>query len=199
MGRPRLRRKTWVILGVCAAAAAFVLTDRPRGVVLPTEWEACSSAGLRAMKAGRLDEADRYFLRALDQASPFADDDPRLGTSLDNLASLRKTQRRFADAEQLYRKALAVFERAGPRSERHLAIVCNDLGTVRAAQGDFNEAEALIGRAITINERVRDGDDPEVASNLRNYAAVKLAMGKPGDAATAATRASAIDERRSHD
>jgi len=196
MGRPRLRHKTWVLLGECAAGAAFALLDRPRGVVLPTEWEVCSSAGLQAMRAGRLDEADQYFLRALDQASQFPDDDPRLGTSLDNLASLRKTQLRFADAEQLYRKALAVFERAGPRSERHLAVVCNDLGTVRAAQGDFNEADALIGRAIAINERVRGPDDPEVATNLRNYAAVKLALGKPGDAATAATRAAAIDERQ---
>jgi tetratricopeptide (TPR) repeat protein len=196
MRPPHLQQKTWVLLGVCAAVAAYALIDKPRGVILPTEWEACSSAGLQAMTAGRFDEAERYFLRALDQASQSADDGPRLGTSLDNLASLRKAQRRLADAEQLYRKSLVAFERAGPKWDRQLAIVCNDLGTVRAAQGDLNEAEALIARAIAINERVRGPNDPEVAINLRNYAAVKLALGKPGDAAAAAMRAAAIDERQ---
>ena len=94
-----LRPKTWILLGTCAAAIAYGLTAPRRGVVLPTEWEACSAAGVRAMEAGRLGDAERYFLRALDEASQPGGTDARLGTSLENLASVRKAQRRYRDAE----------------------------------------------------------------------------------------------------
>ena len=198
MRMPHLRRNVWVILGLCGAAAAWNLTAKHPDIILPTEWEASSAAGIQAMKDGRHDDAERYFQRALEHASAFADDDPRLGTSLDNLATLRKAQRRHAEAEALYRRALDVFERGGPRSERPLAVVCNDLGTLRAAAGHFDEAEALFRRAIAVNERARGPDDPELATNLRNCAAVLLAQGKLAEAAGAASRASAIEERQSH-
>jgi tetratricopeptide (TPR) repeat protein len=149
------------------------------------------------MGEGRVEDAERYFSRAMQHAAAFDDNDPRLATSLDNLAGVRKKQARLAEAETLYRRSLAIFERAGPRYGRQVALVCNDLGTVRCALGDFDEAVALLGRAVELNERLRGASDPEVATNLRNLAAAKLLQGKPGDAATAATRAAAIDEAAS--
>jgi acyl-CoA reductase-like NAD-dependent aldehyde dehydrogenase len=53
-----------------------------------TQWEQCVSAGRTALEERRYDEAEKQFKAALEEAEGFGPRDPRLVTSLENLADL---------------------------------------------------------------------------------------------------------------
>ena len=72
-------------------------------------------AGEAAYQQGNYAEAVTQFRAALSAAEAFGPDDPRVATGLNNLAGLYGTQGRYAEAEPLYKRALAIFEKAlGP-------------------------------------------------------------------------------------
>jgi len=64
-------------------------------------WESYSDAGLEAQEQARYAEAEQLYLEALKEAGKFGEQDPRLPTSLNNLASLYYAQGKYAEAETL--------------------------------------------------------------------------------------------------
>ena len=80
-----------------------------------TDWERKIDAGTNAFQQGHYAEAEKLWLAALEQAEKFGPQDQRLATSLNNLAVLYRTQGRYAEAEPLYKRALAIREKTlGP-------------------------------------------------------------------------------------
>ena len=78
-------------------------------------WESYMAAGAGAYAQNDYAEAERQFLFALGVASLFRPQDPRLGTSLDRLAVFYQARGRYAEAEPLHKRSLAIRERAlGP-------------------------------------------------------------------------------------
>ena len=63
------------------------------------------SAGAQAYAQGRYAEAEQHFKAALQEAKRFGSQDPRLATSLNNLAELYRVQGRYAEAEKLEARA----------------------------------------------------------------------------------------------
>ena len=55
-------------------------------------WESYSDAGVGAQEQARHAEAEQLYLEALKEAGKFGEQDPRLPTSLNNLASLYYAQ-----------------------------------------------------------------------------------------------------------
>ena len=72
-------------------------------------------AGATASQRGQYEEALRRLELALKEAEAFGEQDPRYATTLNNLASVYEAQGRYAQAEPLYKRALAIREKAlGP-------------------------------------------------------------------------------------
>src|SRR4051812_47495971 len=83
------------------------------------EWEAHSRAGMAAFQRGDYRMAGARFQQAVKEAEAFGQRDARLGASLNNLANAYRLQRRFVDAEPLYRRSLAIRESTlGPEHEQ---------------------------------------------------------------------------------
>ncbi len=80
-----------------------------------TRWDSIMAGAAKAYQQADYAEAEKLFLGALKEAEKFGDQDPRLATSLNNLALLYHNQGRYAQAEPLYQRALAVVEKAGVR------------------------------------------------------------------------------------
>ena len=60
-------------------------------------------------------EAEKQWSAALKEAEGFGPQDPRLATTLNNLGEVYRAQGRYAEAEPLYKRALAIREKAlGP-------------------------------------------------------------------------------------
>ncbi len=73
----------WLLVGVlCLAFWLAGCSNKEK------RWEGLIADGETAYQAGRYAEAEKLFLAALKEAEEFGGQDPRLATSLNNLAAL---------------------------------------------------------------------------------------------------------------
>jgi tetratricopeptide (TPR) repeat protein len=79
-------------------------------------------------------------------------------------------QERPDEAEDAYRRALAVLETSLGRDHPSVASVLNVLGSLCDDQGRFAEAEQMTVRAISIRETALGPDHPLLAEALFNLA-----------------------------
>ena len=116
------RTKTrWLLAGVLCLALL-----PPTTYAQDTKWEKSNAAGMEAYQQARYGEAKKWWLAALEKAETFGPDDQRLATSLNNLAELYRTQGKYAEAEPLYKRSLAIVEKAlGPEHRLAATLGCS--------------------------------------------------------------------------
>ncbi|KPJ92733.1 MAG: hypothetical protein AMJ53_08775, partial [Gammaproteobacteria bacterium SG8_11] len=76
----------------------------------------------------------------------------------------------FAEAEPLYRRALAIGELSWGENHPDVAIDLNNLAQLLQATNRLDEAEPLMRRALAIDDASYGKDSPEVARDLNNLA-----------------------------
>ena len=89
---------------------------------------------------------------------------------MNQLGLLLKTQVRFAEAEPLYRRALAIDENSYGLDHPNVARDLNNLAGLLQATNRLVEAEPLMRRALAIDENSYGSDHPDVARDLNNLA-----------------------------
>ena len=186
--------------------------------------------GVACKFAGRLDEAEAYYTRAvrlIEKHEGSACDD--MATLLHNLGGLAHSRQRYteglgparqglalrqrlhgpddvavaadaaalaallegvgdnAEAERLYRRALAVFDAAGETSEA--AMVRNGLGSACQALERFDEAETHYLRALAQLEGQLGTDHPQLGHILNNLATLHRRRGEDTQARQLLSRA----------
>jgi tetratricopeptide (TPR) repeat protein len=111
------------------------------------------------------------------------------------LARLRVAQRRYDEAEELYRQILAISEKKlGPYRWGLVLDEClNDLARVCRARGRLDDAAELYRRALATREKALGREHPDVLSALSNLAGVYAAQGKSDEAKAIRQRAHAVD------
>jgi tetratricopeptide (TPR) repeat protein len=92
------------------------------------------------------------------------------------------TAGRYAGAEPLHRRALAIREKALGPEHPDTAESLNNLASLLYEKGDYAEAEPLYRRALAIRERALGPEHPDAARSLTNLA---LALHARGDYAAA--------------
>ncbi len=102
------------------------------------------------------------------------------------------TQGRYAEAEPVYKRALAVQEKALGPAHPDVAGSLNNLAVLYDAQGRYAEAEPLYERALAIKEKSLGPDHPNLAKGLDKYAALLRKTGRGAEAANMEARAKAI-------
>ncbi|MFN3918930.1 MAG: tetratricopeptide repeat protein, partial [Methylohalobius sp.] len=78
---------------------------------------------------------------------------PDVATSLNNLAALYKAQGDYAKAEPLYKRALAIWEKAFGPDHPNVATLLENLAGLYRATNREAEANALEQRAAKIRAR----------------------------------------------
>ena len=151
-----------------------------------------SGTGQKAYQQGHYDEAQRNFESALKEAEQFGSDDARLATSLNDLASVYKAQGKYAEAEPLHKRALAIREKALGPEHPDVAKRFNNLALLYHVQGRYAEAEAFYMLALSIDEKSLEPEHPNLALRLENYAALLRETGRPDNAEELEARAKAI-------
>ena len=81
--RPKTHRLFLSTLALSVLALAF-----QAACTRDTGWEKANDAGVKAFQEGRYPEAEPHLTAALKEAEKFGEQDPRLATSLNNLAAL---------------------------------------------------------------------------------------------------------------
>ncbi len=155
-------------------------------------WENYMAAATKAYQQGNYPEAEKQLGAALKEAEGFGPQDPRLATNLNNLGELYRLQGRYAEAEQHYKWALAVLEKALRPAHPQVATSLNNLAALYHAQGRYAGAEQLYKRSLAIKEKALGPDHPSVAATLENYVALLREVGRTDDADKMEARAKAI-------
>jgi len=166
-------RRSWLRVVVCLVSASSLLVFECTGSSDPAaRWEQDSAKASEAFQQGRYAEAETLWESALKDAENFPPEDPRLVTTLDNLARLYDDQKKSAEAEPLYQRLLAIEEKTLGPDHPDVATTLYGLAKLYQAQGKSAKAEPLYQRALAIRERVLGLSHPDVIMILESYAAL---------------------------
>ncbi|MBC7999851.1 MAG: tetratricopeptide repeat protein [Leptolyngbya sp.] len=110
-------------------------------------------------------------------------------------AQTAAAQSNFAQAEQLYQKALLEARKFGEEDSR-VGITLGSLAGVYQAEGKYSNAEELYLKSIKIKEKSLGPDHPNVAVSYNNLATLYIKEGKPAKAVPLLRQALAIMEKK---
>ncbi|MBI2687850.1 MAG: tetratricopeptide repeat protein [Acidobacteria bacterium] len=144
---------------------------------MPTQMRGAVANNLASLAAARGSNREaeslwRDALRELREA--YGPSHPIVAKSLNNLAAHYVSRKRFAEAEPLYREAIAMQEDP---------ILLNNLATLLHRRGRLSEAEALYRRAVSVFE-LRPRPDREALQLHGNLAALLAETARVEDALT---------------
>ncbi len=156
------------------------------------KWGKYSLAGATAFRQRNYREALTKFEAALKEAEAFGEQDTRLAFSLNDLAQVFRIQSRHTEAESLYRRALAIWEKAHGSESTRLTMILDNLSRLYLDQGRYAEAEALLQRALAIAEKAQGPEHWFVATRLSNLAWLYSEQGRYAEAEPLLKRVLAI-------
>jgi tetratricopeptide (TPR) repeat protein len=112
----------------------------------------------------------------------------------DRLATLLQMKARWAEAEPLYRRALAIYEAGLGPDHPEVAASLNNLAFLLKDTSRLGEAEPLYRRALAIVEASSGPDHPDVTVSLNNLANLLQATNRRAEAEPLYRRALVIDD-----
>lgn len=138
-----------------------------------SDWEAYKKAALKAMEDRNFFEAQAMWLAALEESADFEQEDPRVITTLENLAEVYWKRGKYEKAEPLCKRILHVSERLLGKNHIDVALAANNLALVCERQGKFTEAVLLYKEALTIKEQLLGADNPDVVATREMHDTAK--------------------------
>lgn len=144
---------------------------------------------------GRFDEAVPLAAAAVEEARGMALGPAVLGARLENLGGALHGAGRLAEAEAVYREAIAALQQALPERTVALAVALNNFALVARDAGRSEEALALFERAVQVREQAFGPDHAELAGPLTNAARLHAELGRTAAARQAIGRALALADQ----
>ena len=148
----------------------------------PEGWETSMEEGLTAIEHQQYEIAEQWIEISVQIAETFGPDDPRLATSLRELARLYLGQERHFDCEGLFRRLLSIEEKTlGPEHPDVIACV-RQIGRLAEQQGNVREALKCFERALEVEERTLGREHPRVLQVMNDLSALYRRQGRIEDA-----------------
>lgn len=139
------------VLFIGLALIALGLSPAAPVLAQETLWHTWRDGGLKALQEGRLEEAERLLIAALEQAEKYGTDDLRVADAANDLAVLYATAGKMTEAELLFHRALMIGEKGLGPDHPGVGATIQNLGILYATQQKYQEAEPLLKRALAIN------------------------------------------------
>jgi tetratricopeptide (TPR) repeat protein len=164
-----------------------------------TLWQTWREGGLKALQDGRLDEAERLLIAALEQAEKYGMEDLRVADAANDLAVVYATAGRLAEAELLFRRALIIGEKGLGGDHPGVGATIQNLGILYATQQKYRDAEPLLKRALAINLKQYGGKHARTALTLKTLSSFYALQGQLGEAERLIQKSlSILEENRVH-
>jgi CHAT domain-containing protein/Tfp pilus assembly protein PilF len=195
----------------------LAIHEKALGPEHPTTATSVSNLGNVLSLQGKYAEAERVYRRALEiREKVLGGEHPDVATSLNNLANilqeLGKDQQvaaselrararagaaltAYTEVESMYRRALAIQDRALGREHPSTAVTLNNLGTLLSLRGDFAQAESMHRAALATMEKVFGEQHPDTAAVLSALSFALDRQGKLVDAEASYLRAIEISRK----
>ena len=140
----------WLLAALVAVTAVPLAKRAARAQDV---WDESTQAGAKASQDGRHAEAEEHFKAALREAEKPGAKGERLALSLRNLAELYRDQGRYGEAEPLYRRSLAILEKALGPQHPDVATNLENYAALLRATGRDAEAAEMEARAKAIRAK----------------------------------------------
>ncbi len=141
---------------------------------------------------GKFKECEAVVRHAIQVERRILGEGPELAALYNDLAVALTGQRRFPEAESLYRSSLAGLRAAYGNSDYRVAEALGNLGGALEGENKFAAAAAAHQEALEIRRRLYGPRGPEVGHSLLHLSKARLRMGQPETAAALAREALAI-------
>ncbi|KAJ6396504.1 hypothetical protein OIU77_021518 [Salix suchowensis] len=147
------------------------------------KWRLFSDKGREVFLQGKLDQAEKFFFSALQEAKVgFGEKDPHVASSCNNLAELFRVQKQFDKAEPLYWEAIKILEESFGPEDIRVGAALHNLGQFYLMQRKLDEADKCYERAVKIKRRVLGLNHTDYADTLYHLGTVLYLLGKEKDA-----------------
>lgn len=150
--------------------------------------------GLKALQEGRLDDAERLLIAALEQAEKYGTEDLRVADAANDLAVVYATAGRATEAELLFQRALQIGEKGLGLDHPGVGATIQNLGILYATQQKYQEAEPLLKRALAINLKRFGINHTRTALTLKTLSSFYAIQGQLSEAESFIQRSLAILE-----
>ncbi|KAH1196752.1 Nephrocystin-3 [Glycine max] len=142
--------------------------------------------GLRKIEdgsVGKLDEAEKLFLSAIEEAKEgFGEKDLHVASACNNLAELYRVKKAFDKAEPLYLEAINILEESFGPDDVRVGVAVHNLGQFYLGQRKLEEARVSYERALKIKRRVLGYGHSECSDTMYHLGVVLYLQGKERDA-----------------
>ena len=143
-----------------------------------TEWKEFFDAANRLRREGRFVDAEKAYLAAVTKAEALGATDPRLASTLSNLAGLFRDKGRYAEAVGMYHRSVAIYQVTDGRKSPEASGVLNNLALTYTLQGRYSAAEVLYQEALANFAESLPAQHADVASTLSNLGLLHLKQGR---------------------
>ncbi|OMO99270.1 Tetratricopeptide-like helical [Corchorus olitorius] len=136
--------------------------------------------GLRKVEdgSGKLEQAERFFLSALQEAKEgFGERDSHVASSCNNLAELYRVKKAFDKAEPLYLEAISILEEAFGSEDIRVGVALHNLGQFYLVQRKLEEAQM----SYEVKRRVLGLNNIDYADTMYHLGMVLYLQGKLKD------------------
>lgn len=161
-----------------------------------TLWHTWRNGGILAMQEGRLGDAERLFIAAMEQAEKFGADDVRVSETANDLAVVYATTGRSVEAELLFQRALAIAEHTMGADHPGVGTISQNLGILYTTLQRYHDAEPLLKHALEINLKRFGADHTRTALTLKTLSSFYAAQGQLAEAEHLIHKSLAILEAR---
>lgn len=139
--------------------------------------------GASFLALARFDEAENYYLRALNEKLDISKENKLLiATARNNLGEIYRKVNKFDEALEQYELALPnQLEVAGEYSV-DVSTTRNNIGLIHFHLGEYEQALDQLNAALKINIELRDEGHPDISGNYHNLGAICEELSDDGSA-----------------
>ncbi|XVF20495.1 hypothetical protein REPUB_Repub12eG0005400 [Reevesia pubescens] len=143
-----------------------------------SKWRIFTDNGRDYSLQGKLEEAEKFFLSALQEAKEgFGERDPHVASSCNNLAELYRVKKAFDKAEPLYLEAISILEEAFGSEDIRVGVALHNLGQFYLGQRKLEEARMC----YEIKGRVLGRGNIDYANTMYHLGTVLYLQGRLKD------------------
>ncbi|CAM8982541.1 unnamed protein product [Rhodiola kirilowii] len=150
-----------------------------------SKWRIFTDQGRELFLQGKIEEAEKFFLLAIQEAREgFGERDPHVASSCNNLAELYRVRKMLDKAEPLYLEAIVILEQSFGPEDIRLGVAYHNIGQFYIAQRKLEEARTFYERALKIKGRVLGREHRDFADTMYHLGTVLYLQGEESDSAT---------------
>ncbi|XP_047164677.1 uncharacterized protein LOC124834109 isoform X2 [Vigna umbellata] len=115
------------------------------------KWRVFTDKARDFFQQGKLDEAEKLFLSAIQEAKEgFGEQDPHVASACNNLAEFYRVKKAFDKAEPLYLEAINILEESFGPDDVRVGVAAHNLGQFYLGQKKLEEARVNYERALKV-------------------------------------------------